>query len=100
VANFTKPLNFIRSTVSKAGKMYNSLPSQVAMKNSKFMAYAPKVGIAGAAVGAVGGGVMGGEDNRMSGAAKGMAMGALAGASRWRGVPRSLGSGSALARMR
>lgn len=93
---FSKAVNGFRSTASRASKYYGSLPSQVAMRNSKYLAYAPKVGIGTAAAGAAVGAAAGGRDRRGSGAMKGAAVGALGGVSLWGGGLRRLGSGSAI----
>jgi hypothetical protein len=83
---FSTAVNGFRSTMSRAGKMYNSLPSQVALRNSKYLAYAPKIGLIGAGAGLAIGAASGNsrDRNHTSRAAMGAGIGALAGASLWR----------------
>jgi hypothetical protein len=92
---FSQAVNGFRSTASRASKFYNSMPAKVGMRNSKVMAYAPKIGAAGAAAGAVGGAMVGGKDHRTSGAMKGAGLGALAGISKWKNMSSVYGSGVA-----
>lgn len=83
---FSSAVNGFRSTLSRGAKMYNSLPAQIASRNAKYLAYAPKIGIAGAGAGLAVGAASGNsrDRNRTSRAAMGAGIGSLAGISMWR----------------